>query len=77
MKILAVADLHYTLKQWDWLSQFAEEFDLVINAGDLLDIASAVERDVQILVTRKYLKRLMPKAELVVSSVATRWAAIH
>ncbi len=68
MKILLVADLHYTLKQWDWVNLVAEHFDLVVVAGDLLDVVSAVDLDVQILVTRKYLGRIAPKARLLVSS---------
>mgnify|MGYP000603273489 CR=1 FL=1 len=50
MKILLVADLHYTLKQWDWLSQASGDFDLVVIAGDMLDIVSIVDVEVQILV---------------------------
>ncbi len=68
MKILSVADLHYTLKQWDWVKQVAGEFDLVIIPGDLLDIVSAVSIDVQILVLRKYLKRLPKDVPVLISS---------
>lgn len=68
MKILAVADLHYTLKQWDWVNQMASEFDLLIIPGDLLDIVSAVSIDVQILVIRKYLKRLPKEVPVLISS---------
>ena len=68
MKLLLVADLHYTLRQWDWLGPAAERFDLVIVAGDLLDIGSIVPLDTQIVVTRKYLHRLAAKNTLLVSS---------
>ncbi len=68
MKILVVADLHYTLKQWDWVNQVSGGFDLVVVAGDLLDRVSTVDVEVQILVVRKYLGRIAPKARLLVSS---------
>ena len=68
MKILLVADLHYTLRQWDWLGVAADRFDLVVVAGDLLDIASIVPPEAQIVVVRKYLARLGAKTPLLVSS---------
>ena len=40
MKVLVVSDLHYTLKQLDWVTMVAGEFDLVVMAGDFLDIGS-------------------------------------
>jgi Icc-related predicted phosphoesterase len=68
MKILLVADLHYSLPQWDWLNDTANRFDLVIVAGDLLDIASIVPLEAQIVVVRKYIERLVHEAPLLVSS---------
>lgn len=68
MKILLTADLHYTLKQLDWLSASASRFDVVIIAGDLLDIVSIVDLQTQILVVMKYLRRMRPEAQLLVSS---------
>lgn len=68
MKLLLLGDFHYTLKQWDWLNQTAGDFDLIVYAGDLLDIASIVDKDVQILVTLKYLRMIQPKTPLLVSS---------
>lgn len=68
MKLLLVADLHYTLKQWDWLGIAADRFDLVVVAGDLLDIASIVPLEAQIVVVRKYLHRLAATAPTLVSS---------
>lgn len=68
MNILLVADLHYTLRQWDWLGEAADRFDLVVVAGDLLDIGSIVPLDAQIVVIRKYLHRLAETAPLLVSS---------
>jgi len=68
MKILFVADLHYTLKQFDWLSANADRFDLAVIGGDLLDISSVLDLDVQILVVEKYLSRLRERGPLLVSS---------
>ena len=68
MKLLLVADLHYTLRQWDWLKSVADQFDLIVIAGDLLDIASIVSLEAQIVVIRKYLQRLAPGSPVLVSS---------
>ena len=43
MKCLVVADLHYSLPQFDWVLNVGGKFDLVIMAGDHLDLSSAVE----------------------------------
>jgi Icc-related predicted phosphoesterase len=58
MRCLVVADLHYSLPQFDWLLSAAPQFDLVIFAGDALDIASIVDFRAQILVVQKYLSLL-------------------
>src|SRR6185436_365618 len=68
IRILSVADLHYELRQLDWVAAVAAEFDLVVLAGDLLDIASIVEPDAQIAVVREYLRRLTATTTLVVCS---------
>lgn len=68
MKCLLVSDLHYTLKQFDWLHAVAEGFDLLVLAGDHLDISSAVAPDAQIVVILKYLKRLAERTRVVVCS---------
>ena len=68
MRILFVADLHYQLKQFDWLMSHAPDFDAVIIGGDLLELASPVELDVQIVVIEKYLCRLSQQKRLLVSS---------
>ena len=39
MRILVVSDLHYTLKQLDWVTAVAPDYDLVVIAGDLLDMS--------------------------------------
>ncbi len=48
MKLLFIADLHYTLKQFDWLTANADAYNLVVIGGDLLDASSSLEFDVQI-----------------------------
>ncbi|MEI9900271.1 MAG: metallophosphoesterase [Hyphomicrobium sp.] len=68
MKVLVTADLHYTLKQYDWLVAVAADFDLVIIAGDLLDAFSTVDGRVQIAVVEKYVARLAAQTRLIVSS---------
>src|SRR5262245_48941978 len=68
MRVLAVSDLHYTLRQFDWLVAAAPEFDLVVLAGDQLDATSSVECDAQIVVVLKYLELLAARCAVVVSS---------
>ena len=58
MRALVVADLHYSLPQFDWLLAAAPQFDLVIFAGDALDIGSFVDFRAQIVVVKKYLSLL-------------------
>ena len=58
IRILSVADLHYKLRQLDWVASVAADYDLVVLAGDLLDISSIVEPDAQIAVVLEYLRRL-------------------
>lgn len=65
MKCLFVSDLHYALKQYDWVLNCAEQFDLVIVGGDHLDISSSVHTNVQTLVILKYLQRLGEKVTLI------------
>jgi Icc-related predicted phosphoesterase len=68
MKILFVADLHYTLKQFDWLIGYASKFDAVMIGGDLLDLGSSLDLDTQIVVVEKYLARLCRITRIFVSS---------
>ncbi|MEA3189298.1 MAG: hypothetical protein QOD99_3128 [Chthoniobacter sp.] len=72
MKILFVADLHYALKQFDWLSAHAANYDFVSIGGDQLDLSSALDFDVQIVVVEKYLNSLRLKTQLLVSSGKSR-----
>jgi Icc-related predicted phosphoesterase len=68
MRCLVVADLHYSLPQFDWLLSAATQFDLVIFAGDALDVASAVDFRAQIVVVKKYLSLLSGKTRVMLCS---------
>lgn len=68
MRILALADLHYALRQFDWVGEQLDRYDLLVLAGDLLDLGSPVELDVQELVVRKYLRRFASRKMLLSSS---------
>ncbi len=68
MKILLVSDLHYSLRQLDWVVGAASDYDLVVIAGDLLAINSAVEPDAQIAVMLEYLARVAAQTQLAVCS---------
>src|SRR3954447_19189382 len=68
MRCLVVADLHYSLPQLDWLVSAAPQFDLVIFAGDALDIGSMVDFRAQIVVVKKYLALLTAQTRLILCS---------
>src|ERR1700692_4261964 len=68
MRCLVVADLHYSLPQFDWLLSAAPGFDLVIFAGDALDVASAVDFRAQIVVVKSYLARLAGTTRVILCS---------
>ena len=68
VRILVVSDLHYSLRQFDWLVHAAPEFELVVLAGDHLDISSSVECDAQIVVVLRYFELLSGLVPVIVSS---------
>lgn len=68
MKILAVSDLHYRLRQFDWLVRSAPGFDLLVIAGDLLDMGGFASIDAQIVVVLKYLRTLQEHVPVLVCS---------
>lgn len=68
MKILLVADLHYALKQFDWVLEVAEDYDAVVVAGDLLEVSSSVPQMAQAVVTRTYIEKIAAKTRLFVCS---------
>lgn len=68
MRCLLVSDLHYTLRQFDWVLNQADLCDVVVIAGDHLDISSTVDFQAQITVIFTYLRRLRAKTQVVVCS---------
>lgn len=68
MRCLVVADLHYSLPQFDWLLTAAPQFDLVIFAGDALDVGSMVDFRAQIVVVKKYLALLASQTCVILCS---------
>lgn len=68
MRCLVVADLHYALQQYDWVTEVAPAFDVVVIAGDHLDLSSMVDRRTQSVVIRKYIDRLKDRTRLMVCS---------
>lgn len=68
VRILLTSDLHYRLRQYDWLIGMAEQFDVVAVAGDHLDIAAPVSDDVQIAALSASLSAISQKAPLLVCS---------
>src|SRR5215208_4531944 len=68
MRCLVVADLHYALQQYDWVMKVAPAFDVVIIAGDHLDLSSMVDRRTQSVVIQKYIGLLKERTRLIVCS---------
>lgn len=68
VRILLVSDLHYSLPQFDWVVRAAPSFDLVVLAGDHLDISSTVSLDAQSVVILHYLSLLQSIGRVAVSS---------
>lgn len=68
MRILHVGDLHYTLPQLDWVVRVAPSFDLVVLAGDCLDISSPLALDAQTVVILRYLQLLQSTGRVVIGS---------
>lgn len=68
MRILVVSDLHSSLRQFDWLCHRAPDYDLVVIAGDMLDLGGHADLDTQIVVVEKYLHRLSAMATVAACS---------
>ena len=64
MRCLVVSDLHYSLPLFDWLAQAAPKYELVVFAGDALDVGSPVDFGAQTLVVRKYFQRVAKDTRL-------------
>jgi Icc-related predicted phosphoesterase len=68
VRALLVSDLHYDLRKLDWVLAQAETVDLLAVAGDVLDIASGVPLDAQIVVALEYLARFAERTTTVACS---------
>lgn len=68
MRILLTSDLHYRLRQYDWLMGAAAEFDAVVIAGDHIDTSSAVPGPVQIAALSASFGAMAAKSRLILSS---------
>ncbi|MDX6229572.1 MAG: hypothetical protein QOI76_2962 [Frankiales bacterium] len=58
VRILVASDVHYRLQSLDWLCEVSGDYDALVLAGDLLDVANAVPVHAQIVVLESYLTRL-------------------
>ena len=68
MRLLLVSDLHYTLRQFDWVLETAADVDAVVVAGDHLDLASGVPLETQIVAVRAWIRTLAGQGTTVVCS---------
>ncbi|MGQ0622268.1 MAG: metallophosphoesterase family protein [Panacagrimonas sp.] len=68
MHVLLTSDLHYRLRQYDWLIATAGRFDAVVIAGDHLDAFLPVTAAVQIAALRASFAALASKSRLLVCS---------
>lgn len=68
LRLVLASDLHYDLRQLDWLVGAAPDVDLVVLAGDLLDVVSPVPLQAQITVVREYLSAMGEQTQVAVCS---------
>lgn len=68
MRILLTSDLHYKLRQYDWLIGAAGDFDAVVVAGDHIDAFLPVPSSVQIAALSASLAAVARKSRLLVCS---------
>jgi len=68
MRILLTSDLHYRLRQFDWVIGAAASFDTVVIAGDHIDATSAVPSIVQITALSASFAAVAEKCRLLVCS---------
>ena len=71
MRILLKSDLHYKLRQYDWLIGAAAAFDVVVIAGDHVDAFLPVPPDVQIAALSATLTAVARRSRLLVCSGTT------
>jgi Icc-related predicted phosphoesterase len=68
MKWLLVADLHYGLRQYDWVAEVAPDYDVVVLAGDMLDLRSVVPIPAQTVAIAAQLARIGTRGTLAAAS---------
>jgi len=68
MRILLTSDLHYKLRQFDWLFHAAPDFDAVVIAGDHIDAQSSLSGAVQIAALSATFTALAQRSHLFVCS---------
>jgi Icc-related predicted phosphoesterase len=68
MRLLLTSDLHYKLRQYDWLIGVAAQFDVVVVAGDHIDAFLPVPSEVQIAALSATLAAVARQSRLLVCS---------
>ena len=68
MHCLIVSDIHYSLAQYDWILRVAKNYQLVVLAGDLLDVSAIADIGAQIVVINKYIEKLTQITNVIVCS---------
>jgi Icc-related predicted phosphoesterase len=68
MRLLLVSDLHYGLRQYDWVAESAPDFDVVVIAGDMLDLRSVVPIPAQTVAIAAQLARIGARGTLAAAS---------
>ena len=68
MRLLLLSDLHYGLRQYDWVAEAAPDFDVVVIAGDMLDLRSVVPIPAQTTAIAAQLARIGARGILAAAS---------
>ena len=68
MRIMLVSDLHYRLRQYDWLLENCATVDVLVLAGDLLDIRSAVGVPAQAAAVSAQITRISSRGTVLAAS---------
>lgn len=68
MRYLVASDLHYDLRQLDWIAAQASTFDAVVLVGDHLDVGGRVDVNAQIAMTAAILGRLADETTVIACS---------
>ena len=68
IRLLHVSDLHYDLRQYDWLLARAGQYDAIVLSGDALSIAAPVPVEAQIVAVTCTLAELAQRTKVVLCS---------